>query len=163
MFTLSENNIKAIHARLEAELPRYIDQVNAELVDPEYPIEQPVHIYDFIPTTAYMTDFPVVAIGDGEIFFDDDVGWSATGNMDFAIVVWVQHPDQQQLAWMLRRYMIAIANCILEGRNLAAYGGGWGLKLGKIEPGPTLGRKEKPREFLSMRALTLSIRDEQDA
>lgn len=163
MFHLNEPSLKAIHDRLSNDLNGYIDQVNTELIVPDFPVEYPVHVYDFIPTTNYLTDFPVVSIGDGPIDFLDDTGWSATGSMDFAIVIWVKDYDQRALAWRLRRLMTAVANCVLDGRSLAAEGGGWGVTLGQIEPGPVLGRKQDPTAVLGMRALTLNVRDEQDA
>lgn len=163
MFTLSEDTLKAIHQRLQDDMPAMIATVNSELTSPSFPIEQIHHFYDFIPTVAQLTDFPVVAIGDGPIDFDDDIGWSATGKMDFAVVIWCMDYDQRALAWKLRRTMIAVANVLLAGRSLVSDGGGWGVTLGKIEPGPVLGRNENPEQVIGMRALTFTVRDEQDA
>lgn len=159
LLTLSEPVVLGIAERLETRLQTYIDEVNTTFTEPEYPIDYPT-ILDFMPTISYLTTFPVVAIAEGEITFDDDTGWSATGHHDMSIVVFDQNFDQRALAFHMRRLMSACLSCVMEGRDV----GGWGLVLGSIQPGPILRRRESPdgKDVLGIRSASFSIRDEQD-
>lgn len=161
MFNLNEDTLKALHTRLTTNLNAVIDTANSTLTTPSFPLDYPTQVFDYIPPIGELADFPIVAIGDGTIDFQDDVGWSATGVMDFVVCIWVHEFEPRALAWKLRRMMACVANCVLLDRDLD--GAGWGVTLGKIEPGPTLGRRENPKEMVGMRAMTLTVRDEQDA
>lgn len=159
LLTLSEQLVLDIAERLATGLPDYVDQVNARFTDPEFPIDYP-QILDFMPTIAYLTTFPTVAIAEGDIHFEDDTGWSATGRHDFSVVVFDQHFDQRALAFHMRRLMSAALSCVMEGRDVA----GWGLVLGSVTPGPILRNRESPdgKDVLGIRSASFSIRDEQE-
>lgn len=159
LLTLSEPLVTDIKHHLDDKLQGYVDAVNARFTDPEYPIDYPM-VLDFMPTISYLTSFPVVAVAEGEITSEGDVGWSFIGEHDLSIVVFEQCFDQRQLAFHMRRLMSAALSCVMEGRNVT----GWGLRLGSVSPGPILRRRESPdgRDVLGIRSASFSIRDEQE-
>lgn len=167
---LEELVVKALHTKMIERLPSWIDTVNAEFVTPEYEldgIDVDTQVLDFMPTISHIVNFPTFAIAEGEITYEDDVGWSATARIPLSVVLYDQHFDSRALTWRLRRYMTALANCVLEGRDL---GEGWGVVLKGMTPGPRLRVRESPSEetsgrssIIGMRALTIEVRDEQDA
>lgn len=157
---LQEPLITALKSRLETTLNPIIDNINANNTSPLYPIPYPFQVLDFIPTVAELQQLPVLGISDGDFTFADDVGWGATGEFDVTVVAFLAHADQRTLAWNLRRYAIALVRCILDDRSLPPEG--WGMVLRRVRPGPTLGRDESPRTWLSTVAVTVCIKSEQD-
>lgn len=160
--TIDLNNslVTSLKTRLETDLNAIIDTVNSTLATPAFPIPYPFQVFDFIPTVAELQQLPVLGISDGDFEFQDDVGFGATGICELTVVCFLQHADQRTLAWHLRRYAIALTRCILTGRSLPP--DGWGMVLRRVRPGPTLGRDESPRIWLSTVAITVSLRSEQD-
>jgi hypothetical protein len=140
--TLNEPAVQAVIARLETNLTDALTVVNSRN-DDGYEIEKPVQILPFIPPPDWLNDFPTIGIGDGASGFEDDTGFAATGRHELLIVIYLQHADQDALAWQLRRYTQAVAGVVLAGRNLEAEGA-WGTGLVRISPGPTLGDNEEP-------------------
>lgn len=157
---LNEVLVTSMKTRLETTLNPIIDTVNSSFTNPLYPISYPFQVLDFIPTIAELQQMPVLGISDGDFTLDDDTGLGATGLCDLTVVAFIQCDDQRELAWNLRRYAIAMVRCMLAGRSLPP--DGWGMLLRNVRPGPTLGRDEDPRIWMSTTAVTVSIRSEQD-
>jgi hypothetical protein len=158
LFKLNEHLIAAMVARLTADLPGVIDTINAEATD-GLVIPYVDQVLDYVPTPTILNRFPTVAVQDGPSDFQDDVGWSATGVHDLVLVTFVQDADQQRLATMLRRYTRAVANVAMAGRTV---GDAWGVTLNGILPGPTLGRGEEPREWISYTGVSVRLKSEED-
>jgi hypothetical protein len=157
---LNEKIVTDLKAKLVAGLNTQIDAINAAQTNPLVPLPYPAQILDFIPPTSEMSQMPVVGISDGDFHFEDDTGWGATGVCDLTVVVFFQSSDMLTLAWSLRRYAQAIARCILAEREIATEG--WGVVLKGVRPGPTLGRDENPRQWMSTTAVTITVKSEQD-
>lgn len=157
---LNDTLVTSMKTRIETNLPAIITTINATLTTPAYPISPPFQVLDYIPTVGDLEQTPVIGISDGDFLFEDDQGLGATGVCEMTVVVFLQADDQRELAWMLRRYAIALARTILPTRALPP--DGWGMILRRVHPGPTLGRDEAPRQWLSTVAITVSIRSEQD-
>lgn len=159
--TLWDPIIIAIVARLNSDLNGIIDAVNASQTNPTFPIQYPQAILDYIPTVAELSALPCIGVSDGNIKWEDDTGLGATAHAQFSIVAFVQSQDQRELAWMLRRYAIAMTRCLIAGRSLPPEG--WGVVVDGITPGPTLGRDESPRQWLSTVGVRIAVRWEQDS
>ena len=157
---LWEPVVTSLRDRLETDLPATITTINSTQTTPSYPIENPQRVLDFIPTVADMFAFPVVGISDGIFNLEDDTGWGATGVFELTIVVFLQNADPRALAWQLRRYAQAVTRVALEDRSI---GDGWGVTLKQVRPGPTLGRDENPRQWLSTVAVSIEVKSEQDS
>lgn len=148
--TLNEPIVKQLQTILAANLPAEVTAINAaaNTVADGFTIEDPAQVLDFVPPVEYLTTFPTVAIGDGPSTFADDNAWSATGRHTLFIVCFLQDPDQQALAWRLRRYEQALIRVVLANRNLGT--AAWGTVLDGIDPGPTLVDDPKaPQTWLS--------------
>lgn len=169
-------NIPAIIAladRMETNLPAEVTAVNGQITAhpswPQYPIEVPV-VHNHMPSIAELTQFPAVGIGEGNVDFNDDVGWSATGRFDLACVIYIRSMNgREELVWRMRYTMMAVASVVLDQRNLD--GVGWGMVLQRIEPGPILRERDNVTEqqqqarsntVLGLRTLLFNYRDEQD-
>lgn len=150
--------IAAVVARLNDELAPYIDAVNAE-ADDGIVCEQPVDVLDFVPPRSIITDTPLLAVMEGTFTLEDDTGWGATGHCPITVVNYVTDYEPRPLAMKLRRMDRAIIQCVLKGRQV---GPAWGVTFVRSDPGPTLSRKESPREMFSLRASTFDVRFEQD-
>lgn len=150
--------IAAVVTRLTDELAPFIDGVNAE-ADDGIVCEQPVAIFDFVPPRSMITDTPLLAVMEGPFTLEDDTGWGATGNCHITVVNYLTDYDPRHLAMKLRRMDRAIIECVLKGRSIPP---AWGVTFVRSDPGPTLSRKESPREMFSLRASTFDVRFEQD-
>ena len=157
---LNEPLIIALQSRLAANLNSVIDTINAQQTDPPYTIDYPQQVLDYIPTIAQLTAFPTIGISDGEMRFEDDIGWGATGVFEFTVAAFIQESDQKALAWKLRRYAQAMVRVIMEGRQLPPEG--WSVTLKRVRPGPTLGRDENPRQWISTIGVVIEVKSEQD-
>lgn len=159
---LSEPYITAVMARMESTLNDYVDALNSVVTD-GFTLDHVASnaFLDYPPPVAMLSQFPTIGLQDGEIGFADDVGWSATSHGDLTIIAFDQDDDQRALAWKLRRWNRVLASCVLKDRRLPPEG--WGVILKGISPGPTLGREENPRTWMSFTAMTINVRAEQDA
>lgn len=157
---LSEPIIEAITTRLDSELGDVIDSINAEVED-GYQLDPPFEVLDYVPPLRLMTNFPLVCVADGGSRFEDDTSWSATGVHKFIVVVFIEDLDQRGLARKLRRYSKALATVVLRDRNLAPVA--WGVTLDRIEPGPTLGRRQGPNTRLSWVAVSFTAKTDENA
>lgn len=158
---LNEDIVNTLRDRLEANLPSVIDTINSEQVDPPYTVPKPLQVLDYIPTVSDLSAFPTIGISDGDIHFEDDTGWGATGIFDLTVVSFLQSSDQRTLVWWLRRYGQAVCRVALDSRRMGVEG--WGVTLRGIRPGPTLGRDETPRQWMSTTAVTITVRTNQDS
>lgn len=156
---LNEPVVTTLRNRLEAQLPAIITAINA-LVTDGYTIENPQRVLDYVPPVTDMNALPLLGISDGEMRLEDDTGWGATGVFDLSIVVFLQHSDQRQLVWMLRRYAQAVVRAART--PTVGMGEGWGVYNFRVRPGPTLGRDESPRQWLSTIAITFTVKTNQD-
>lgn len=157
---LQEPVVTAVIARLQTQLPAIIADINSSITDGYLLPTDTSRILDYIPPVADMYTMPVIGISDGEMHFEDDTGWGATGVFDLSIVVFIQNADQRALAWQLRRYAQALVQALRTPTN--AIGEGWGVVIKGIRPGPTLGRDENPRQWMSTVAVTITVKSEQD-
>lgn len=155
----NEALIDAVVARLEAELPALIAELNAA-DDKQILLEGDPVVYDYVPAVKELNRFPAFAIQDEPAEFEDDTGFGATGVHDLTVIVYDQAPDQRTLAWSLRRYARIVASILLDGRRLEP---AWGVTLNAIVPGPTLSRSEEPREWMSWCAVSVKLRIEEYA
>lgn len=158
---LNVGGVRALKTRLDTDLAAVIAQVNAE-AGVEVQLDTTYTVFDFVPAVANIIQWPTLGIAEGEVNFEDDTGWSATGRFDLAIVIFMRDPDRYQLAWKLRHMARAVATCVLKNRDM---GQGWGMTLQGIEPGPLLRARESVAdgELIGIRAVTINYRDEQDA
>lgn len=158
--TLNGPVITTLKARLETNMPIMIADINLNQITPVYTIDNPAQVLDYIPTTADLFQFPTLGISDGNILLDDDTGWGATGIFDLTVVAFIQDADLRALAWKLRRYAQAMVRSIRSPDM--KLGDGWGIYNFSVRPGPTLGRDEDPRLFMSTVAVTFFVKTEQD-
>lgn len=156
---LNEDVIKTLHARLTSDLATAVETINSEQTSPLYPLPAPAQVFDYIPAVSELRAFPTIGLSDGDLVFQDDVGWGATGVFDITIVCFLQSADQRELVWWLRRYGQAITRVALDTRRL---GEGWAVNLKNVRPGPTLGRDESPRQWMSTTAVTITVSTNQD-
>lgn len=157
----AERFVDALHAKLTAGLPAVISEINAR--DTKGVVLDAPQVFDYVPSPSEMNTFPAVCIRDGEEDLKDDVGWAATGEMDLVIVCFALHADQRTLALTLRRLVQAAKTVALDGRNLNVPGdatSAWGMRFNGTRPGPTLGRNEGPRDWMSYAALGLTVMGE---
>lgn len=158
---LNEDVVNTLRDRLEADLPAVLVSINTTQTDPLYPLPMPQQVLDYIPPVSDLHVLPTIGIADGDVEFEDDVGWGATGVFDITIVCFLQSSDQRELVWWLRRYGQAIVRVALDTRRMGVEG--WGVTLRRVRPGPTLGRDENPRQWLSTTAVTITVKTNQDA
>lgn len=157
---LNEPLVISLQNKLTTTLNAIVDDINTNQTSPAYSIEYPQQVLDYIPTISQLTSFPTVAISDGDMYLEDDVGYGATGVFELTVVAFIQDPDQRALAWKLRRYAQAMTRCILANRRLETEG--WSVVLKRVRPGPTLGRDENPRQWISTVAVIIEVKSEQD-
>jgi len=165
-YALTEPGVQAILARLEdpAQLNAEIANIAAGVVAQDQaaslvPIP-PANIQDFVPPPAYLVDFPALGIQDMGSKFEDDTGSSVTGRHLFGVVIFCSNPDQELLAWMLRRYAQAVTRVLLAGRILEG-NAGWGTGLDSIAWGPTLSSTATPKTWLSWCVVQIWTRREE--
>lgn len=166
-FDLSERAILALMTRFNTLLPEIIDQVNAERggnTDPAYYLDKPAQILPAPPVAAQLEgSFPIVAVASGDITFEDDVGWGATGIYQLTLLAYEYDLDPVALAWKLLRWAEVLATVGLYGRNLD--GGAFGTILRKIALGPRFSRIDpnqgKP-VTLGFVAVMIEAKDEQN-
>jgi hypothetical protein len=159
---LNETIVPAIQARLTANLPAIVTDINTNNTSPTYPIDQIAQVLDYIPPVSDLFQFPTIGISDGPIDLEDDVGFGATGVHEFSCVLFVQNADQRTLAWQLRRYAQAIIRALRAPTNFNL-GDGWGMYRFHVRPGPTLGRQSTPGQFVSTLGVSFFVKSEQDA
>lgn len=165
-YDLNERLIVAMLQRLQTGLNPIIDAINANTVaNPgrnQTAIDYPRVILDTPPTVKQLTNFPAVGIADGNMGFEDDVGWGATGSYEVSVVAYLSHPDPEVLAWQLRRYAQAITTVAMQGRNID--GGAWGTILKRIIPGTRLSKTDPRGQtvYMCWVAVVLQAKDEQN-
>ena len=153
---LEERVYEAICARLRTGLAGVIDQINtADTLGVQ--IQRDVQVLDYVPTPRELTVFPTIALQDGPTEMEDDTGEGGTAVCNFNLVCFHLHADQRQLAVGLRRYRQAATTVALEGR---AFGPIWSIQFMGTIPGPTLGRGEDPREWMSYCGVALECKAE---
>ena len=170
-YALTEPGIQAIIARLEDP-----NQLNAEIANIAAAVTVadqqaslvPVpaaNIQDFVPPPSYLVDFPAIGIQDMGSRFEDDTGHSVTGRHVFGVVIFCSHPDQEILAWMLRRYAQAVTRVLLANRGFPETSppmqAGWASGLESIAWGPTLGSSAKPQTWMSWCVVAIWTRREE--
>lgn len=157
---LNEPVITSCVARLNAQLPAIITAINAVVTD-GYTLPPDFRVLDYIPPVSDLYAVPTIGISDGPMQLEDDTGWGATGVFDLSFVVYVQSADQRYLAWALRRWAQALVRALRSPTN--AIGEAWGVSNFRVRPGPTLGRDETPRQWVSTTSVTATFKSEQDA
>jgi hypothetical protein len=132
--------IKAVQARLVADLAAQIDTLNNSVVD-GVTVDHPITdgILDYIPLPGELVDAPMIGIDEGRLQWEDDQGFSATGIVDLLVVAYVQNADQGALTNLRRRMSLAIMRSILEGPTPRRLDPAWGITFRGSEPGPTGG------------------------
>lgn len=152
----NEEVIDTLVARLDADLPAVIAQINDDDTK-GVTLEAPAAVLDYVPTPTELVSFPTVAVQDGATAIEDDTGWGGTRVIDLVVVVFCADADQRRLAIMLRRYLMAVESVALDGRTLDP---AWGVVSQGTLPGPTLGRGEEPREWMSYAGVALRCKAE---
>jgi hypothetical protein len=158
---LNEPAIHAIHHRLENDLLDIIEDINTRSED-GHQLEPPQTILTYMPSLRELVAFPTIGIRDGISTFEDDTGWSVTSRHVLSVFVFVQDYEQEALAWKLRRYEQAIVRCVLKDRQLGG-NDGFGMGLMRIEPGPTLGRRDNPQVKMSWIAVTIWVKRDEES
>lgn len=153
--------VQALQTRLQNDMPTFINQVNAQFTNPDFPVDQIQNVFDFVPSIKYLSAFPAIGIAEGDITVQDDTGWAFDANTTFSVVVFEQRSEQRELSWALRKLSVAVTRCIMQGRSLPP--DGWSLQLRRVRPGPTLGRDENPRQWMSTTTVQVDVRSTQDA
>jgi hypothetical protein len=167
-YALTEPGVQAILARLEdpAQLNVEIANIAAAVTVADQaaslvPIP-PQNINDFVPPPSFLVDFPAIGIQDMGSTLEDDTGSSATGKHVFGVVIFCSSPDQELLAWMLRRYAQAVTRVLLAQRSFPeAPGAAWGTGFHSIGWGPTLGSTAKPQTWMSWCVVAIWTRREE--
>ncbi len=170
-YDLNERAILAMSGRLKNNLNANIDAINAATVADatrnQTQIAYPALVLDAPPVPGQLTQFPIVAIADGNIQFVDDVGWGATGLYEMVVLAYVMDPDPEVLAWKLRRYAQAIITTAIVGRNVdyGIYSGAWGAILKRVVPGRRVARQDPAgaQQIMSWVGVVLELKDEQNA
>lgn len=157
LLNYNEELIDAVVLRLQQQLPNYIAALNA-MDQKDIQLEGDPIVYDYVPAIRELNRFPTFAVQDEAGGLDDDTGFAATGNYPLSIIVFDQAADQRTLAWSLRRYLRIVASIILDGRQLDP---AWGVTCDGFVPGPTLGRPEEPREWMSYGGVGFQFRVEE--
>lgn len=156
-YALTEPGVVAILARLEdpAQLNVEIANIAAGVVAADQAASMipipPEQILDFMPPPSFLTAFPTLGIQDMGSRLEDDTGHSATGRHVFGVAIFCSDPDQEILAWQLRRYAQAVTRVLLRDRLLegAPNAAAWGTGLDSIAWGPTLGSTATPKTWMS--------------
>lgn len=168
-FQLDEPVIQAILARLEdpAQLNAQVAQIAATVTDPDQaaslvPVD-PANINDFVPPPSFLVAFPAIGLQDMGTRLEDDTGHSATGRHVVGVVIFCSDPNQEILAWQLRRYAQAVTRTILAGRTLndTITGAAWGTGLDQIAWGPTLSSTATPQTWMSWCVVSIWARREE--
>ena len=158
---LNETIVPAIQARLTANLPAIVTDINTNNTTPPYPLDPVQQVLDYVPPVADLFVLPTIGISDGPIDLEDDVGFGATGVSEFSCILFVQNSDQRALAWQLRRYAQAMVRALRTPTNFNL-GDGWGMYNFHVRPGPTLGRQSNPGQFISTLGVSFFVKSEQD-
>lgn len=145
---LNEPIIVEIVERLRDDFDDAVTAINAGVTD-GFTIEAPdaAQVLDYPPPPELLTVFPTLSVSDGVSRFEDDQGYSATGKHLVLICAFCQDPDQQALAWRLRRYAQAIVRTVLAGRKLDT--AAWGTGLEGVYPGPAYADNADPESVTS--------------
>ena len=168
-YLLTEPAVTAILERLEgaaSTLNAEIANVAAGVADPAQaaslvPIP-PQNINDFVPPPSFLVDFPQLGIQDMGSRLEDDTGHSATGKHDFGVVIFCSDPNQEILAWQLRRYAQAVTRVLLDQRSFPeAPGSAWATGLLGVAWGPTLSSTAKPTTWMSWCVVQIWTRREE--
>jgi hypothetical protein len=153
-----EGAVNALRNRLEADLPAAITTINAAVTD-GYTIDNPVEVLDHVPPLSTRVNFPFVAVEDGYGEFLVDNGFFAEGQYRISVLAFLQESTQQALARKLRRYQLALLRVSMQNRNLGSGTGiPFSVQLERTDPGPTLGEREDPTQWLSWVAVTLKVK-----
>lgn len=172
-YALTEPAVQAILNRLEdpSQLNVEIAQIAAGVVAQDQaaslvPIPS-ANINDFVPPPSYLTDFPAIGIQDMGTRFENDTGSTVTGRHVFGIVIFCSDPNQELLAWMLRRYAQAVVRVLMNTRTLgevvdgAGRAAAWGTGLEGIAWGPTLSSTATPTTWMSWCVVQIWTRREE--
>ena len=160
---LNEPVVRALRARLEAELPAAIADLNARLPAGEQ-LPAPHAVLDYPVAPGEVLEFPTLGIVDRASDIEDDTGFSATGRHRLLVVVHHMHPEQRQLAWALRRYAQAVVRVALRDRALLLPDGTVAAGIVGFDtliPGETLDREAEPQEWQSWTAVGVWARREE--
>ncbi len=164
---LNERAVVALVSRLTNSLNANIDLVNANTTANssrnQTQIAYPQLILDAPPVPAQLRAFPIVAVADGPMTFEDDVGWGATGVYEVYAMVYEMDTDPEALAWKLRRQLQALVTTVTLSRNMD--GGAWGLIIKKIIPGQRLTKMDpnsRAPQFMQYAAICVTLKDEQN-
>lgn len=164
---LVEPAVLLLQSRLSANLNAAIDTINAAVTD-GYTIDYPGQVLDYLPALSTLTVFPTVGIEHGAGIFEDDSGYSATGQYVIEVVPVIQDGDVQALVRKLRRYTLAVARVVLP--NARNWGTGtalpWSVGLRRIDYGPALRKgapdAEPPYQWVSFSAVQLTLKLDED-
>lgn len=140
---LSEPVVAALLDRLSTQLAPKISELNAGTgVD----VEVPKAIYDFVPGKTRLDGggYPAIGIQD---LTSELVDGNFTGEHSLGVLIYLAEAEEDVLARKMRRYVRAVSSVVIEGHALppAAYG----LRLGRINYGPTLNTEENPRPWVT--------------
>jgi hypothetical protein len=170
-YALTEPGVRAILARLEdpaqlnVEIANIAAGVSAADQSASLVPVPAANINDFVPPPSYLVDFPAIGIQDMGSKFEDDTGSSLTGYHRFGVVIFCSNPDQELLAWMLRRYAQAVVRVLLAQRSFPETNppmqAGWGTGLDSIAWGPTLGSTATPKTWMSWCVVSIWTRREE--
>lgn len=156
-----EPTISALRTQLAALLPGKIATINAAATD-GITIADPVQVYDHLPSLGELTDWPIVAIEEGRLSWEDDTGHHATGVLDLLVVAYIQHSEPSALAVYRRRYALAIMRASLEGATPRQCTPAWGITCRGVEPGPSATNKwrddEPPGTYATFTAVGLRLK-----
>ena len=172
-YDLNERAVLAMYERFQNNLNSVIDAINSERgtlagITPNPPsLAHPALILSAPPVKGQLANFPVVAIGDGDIRFVDDVGWAATGVYEMMVLAYDVDTDPTMLAWKMRRWAQALISTAMFGRQMTStdYFGAWGVTLKRVIPGPRLSRTDPqalPGQIVACICVLLELKDEQN-
>lgn len=154
---LNEQLVTALAAKLTTGIPTAVTEINAAVTD-GFTISNPFEVLDYVPDqreiSSKAANGPLVGIQDVSTTLKDDIGSSATGVHQLAVLVWLVEADRAALARKLRRYQRALATACLSGRTISTIG--YGVTLKAAAHGPTLDRDEDPRGWCSFTGVVIN-------
>lgn len=146
---------------IENNIQNKIDAVN-DGVDDGITLDYPVEVLDFVPSQTYLQrGFPMVGLQHGRLTAEDDSGWGMTSKMDLTVVVFDLDVEVGNLAKKIMRWESVLLQTMLTPTRLIGTRA-WAVVFQGLDPGPTLARREDPRDYMSLTTLTVELRWSED-
>ena len=153
--------VNGVQEYIEDNIQTFIDEVNAGVTD-GCTLARPIEVLPFVPSRSYMDNgLPLIGLQHGRLRPEDDTGWGFTACMPLTVVAFDMDPDLRRLAFKMMRWEATLMKLMLPPTRVIT-NEAWAVKFVSADPGPTLTRKENPRDFYGITTLTVELRFTQD-